>query len=1448
MQNAQNSLTVPIILWGNKCPTHCVSSILISRRQDFLVTGSHDGQICLWQLKNGSFKATPTMLFVGHSRAVTCLAWLTPADNSFVSSSEAGEMCLWDLEDSSCKEATVVPYVHTHIQAYQLVGRRTGQLFCNGYYPDILVYDVFSLQLLFRLISKINPDWITSTIIMKPPGTPDDVVVGLTVGGAMKVWTIQPDFKSQGREVIFENESKQLAVQGAWTLKSCPTFPRTMLIVSPKAWHIYDAGDFSLLCTTNPPDDTQWSSGDFLNTEQVVIYGSNGSAYLFRLPLNSVADSQHFRRTISSTGTGNIPAVLFGVMKVPNATPLACEPAWTIFRSPKSTGQYPFRVENYIVRGDARGRILVWAIPEYTKEELTTITDGKAAVPEHTPMETTDMDTEWDRLTRRLPGLIDRAEFEDGGALKITSSLYAPIHGRMFLGMEDGAIIMLPALQKLSTQLFIGKKPSDMPVYRFLRGHEGKVTALLYPNQDDQRYDPGMLISGGIDFTVRVWDLYQCQLQHTFVCQAGEILQLITPPSGCNARVLHSICSIASDHSVALLSLKERKAIMMASRHVFPIQAVKWRPVDDFLLVQCTDGTVYVWQMETGHLDRVVQGGAAEDVMRAVDEEFGEGSGNGFANDVGGNTTLQLFRAIKHRNMDAVRQAAKAGLKNLGGNAAGGGVNDGWSKTFFGHPLTVQPVRSSPLDQENHLLLFDVEALVLQLLQEENRTDLISDIGKNTPRTDGKPAEWRSSSTIPGSASSAATSAADQYHSKPPQKQIAFATEGMSMTVEVAQLLVSLLYAWGLDPEMDRLCVEKLGMLQPKQAVNYGIISKSGYMTLLLPTSIHRKSIELPQPQERIRDMLATITRGHWSISNTLTTVHLVALVSVANTLMNIQNATFHSDYEKRRKLHRRLMRMDTKAGQGSGPAPELTQGLGGGYSTSEAAQTFTEQQAQIKQTWSQLTAMHCVLLSERLGYENFKPPDVEVMLRRWQDRCLEIRTASQALILSELRRMGGSGRRHLIEQWAMYLPNFTANESAPVSEMRSASAASNAIPDTPASEQLSNEDEDFEELQHEPTVSDPSLPSLYSVEYRKKQSTAIILLGIIGAEFGPETQLSVSRSPSIDAMKAKQETMSVTDPVIRQVAKALSHIVINPDERLQPFSSLRRSAVDLLGRGFLAWEPFVDIAQILLSLLRLTLDGDRQVTIPTGVPLTPAQDMARAARHALEMLASVRPPVFITVMNTEIARHNSLVQSAQTLNVNLNNATIVRAKEELLRILDMLINKHPQSVADLIVEAVEIVIHSLDPGRIKTHGLVELFPPVGRFPMIAFCKNNRRIAVGSKKGGVYICELRGVKMQSYGGHAQPVSSCEFSPDGKHLATFSCKEGKLLFWQIGATLFGLGSTQPRCVKTCKAVSVSFQNWPELKDHAEYRMARQRWVSNKDVMVILANGKEERYSL
>lgn len=56
------------------------------------------------------------------------------------------------------------------------------------------------------------------------------------------------------------------------------------MIVSPKAWQIYDAGDFSLLCTMSSRPGETWRGGDFLATDRVIAWNNKGIAYIYRLP------------------------------------------------------------------------------------------------------------------------------------------------------------------------------------------------------------------------------------------------------------------------------------------------------------------------------------------------------------------------------------------------------------------------------------------------------------------------------------------------------------------------------------------------------------------------------------------------------------------------------------------------------------------------------------------------------------------------------------------------------------------------------------------------------------------------------------------------------------------------------------------------------------------------------------------------------------------------------------------------------------------------------------------------------------------------------------------------------------------------------------------------------------------------------------------------------------
>lgn len=181
-----------------------------------------------------------------------------------------------------------------------------------------------------------------------------------------------------------------------------------------------------------------------------------------------------------------------------------------------------------------------------------------------------------------------------------------------------------------------------------------------------------------------------------------------------------------------------------------------------------------------------------------------------------------------------------------------------------------------------------------------------------------------------------------------------------------------------------------------------------------------RKSIESELPREMVQlERLTRLftARTHWELSTTLTTNHLLATISLAYTLMSMNNATFVTEQERSRILHRQ----STRTAMTTWSRAE-----------EETEEQFTAQQAHIKQGWSRLATLHCVQLPDKVtnaGSRFFKRPQVEMMARRWQHHCLEVRQAAQALLLAELERMGPKGRKALVESWAPFLPSYHATE-----------------------------------------------------------------------------------------------------------------------------------------------------------------------------------------------------------------------------------------------------------------------------------------------------------------------------------------------------------------------------------------------------------------------------------
>jgi hypothetical protein len=119
--------------------------------------------------------------------------------------------------------------------------------------------------------------------VLRTPKRNEDVVVGLSISGVVKVWTLSGN-ESRSSEPIYENESKQIRCLKALNMICCKFNPRTILVICAKFWHVFDASDFSLLCTVESKLGERWTGGDFLSTDVTVVWTDCGRALLYQLP------------------------------------------------------------------------------------------------------------------------------------------------------------------------------------------------------------------------------------------------------------------------------------------------------------------------------------------------------------------------------------------------------------------------------------------------------------------------------------------------------------------------------------------------------------------------------------------------------------------------------------------------------------------------------------------------------------------------------------------------------------------------------------------------------------------------------------------------------------------------------------------------------------------------------------------------------------------------------------------------------------------------------------------------------------------------------------------------------------------------------------------------------------------------------------------------------------
>ncbi|KPP77884.1 hypothetical protein Z043_102659 [Scleropages formosus] len=155
-------------------------------------------------------------------------------------------------------------------------------------------------------------------------------------------------------------------------------------------------------------------------------------------------------------------------------------------------------------------------------------------------------------------------------------------------------------------------------------------------------------------------------------------------------------------------------------------------------------------------------------------------------------------------------------------------------------------------------------------------------------------------------------------------------------------------------------------------------------------------------------------------------------------------------------------------------------------------------------------------------------------------------------------------------------------------------------------------------------------------------------------------------------------------------------------------------------------------------------------VSITMGLPLNPAADSARSARHALSLIATARPPAFITTIAREVHRHTALQANTQSQQ-NVHTTTLARAKTEILRVIDILIEKMPTDVVDLLVEVMDIIMYCIEGSLVKKKGLQECFPAICRSGAVGYVRGcwkegalcTAKLGTFSQTSSLTTCRLR---------------------------------------------------------------------------------------------------------
>ena len=1354
------STVVPLVFWGNEPPAHHVTCVAISPMGQEVATGCRSGFICLWSLSyreftrestdhsSGqkistmtNFQAHAKLILVGASEQIAALCYSQDGTMLFSASSN-GEIIRWDSMDGACTHQVILEGTHRGLK-YLGNPQTHHLLLVFGDYSKAYLLDATTLDLAIILNSEEQPNWISAMLPLPLSLYQKEThILGITAEPLIKIWDVpRLDIQFPESDRKEEDKSRHTDLKNVLHITHWPKLiAQRLLVVGASYFKVLGVrakSQLPELCHVDCLSHVfSLSGGDFVDDTHIVVWSQMASAHLYSfLPTGSDDKfDTNYLRCFQSDPSAQLPMdaswdllhlegrVLLAQGNI-NGSLLMWEPQLNLLPSeeeplpPKTYPHYTTSLRNAWDLIDKKSGLI-----SYLKEVLLT---HSPVTPSHIPDDIILLESSWAE---------SNTSFADN--ISISSILYLPELAKVMCGLNNGYVVIFPLVKSLERIVFessFGDIITDDVIV--LKAHRGRVGALLYPRQYSEQFNSKYVLTGGGDGVVRVWDIENRLHLHCFMEHTGDVLRLKVCPKMTNTRLNCGVCSIGQDYSVAILSLSDFREVLLCGNHSAPVTHVRWKPTEDLMLVRCKDGYVYIWQMDTGVLDRIIIGSLAQEIITS--------------NHTGGLSTGQRRESIGIK-VTKVGKNSQMNSKNI---------------------ISLKTYRSHPFDPVIPTLFIHMEPLIDQLT---------------------------SSDRIDKQASKVTSASNDLDLSSSPTRPSPY--DRRQETVFFTRLLISCLHSWGMNSKLDDTCKEFLKIRLPLQFAiypQYGLISKYCCISLYLPGWGLEHSLLKP-----LDAPISSFPLSYkWCLSPGITTKHLLALTSLSYCCMNL-------------------------------------------YSRKQLRTSSSDETSERKLTaCSQLNTLTCVFLPEMLG-DRFSPPHLSVLALKWPHHNGQIREAGQALLLAQLRSINYKDLQNVVTFWYQRMP------PQPIScrdGVKGITYGSKEVFNWKANNERRNSK--IELPSSGDYLSDPEV-----LIKAKDYFTALIILSVIAAEFtdyGQDFHSTSSGRTHRDILR-KQE--------IEHVALSLQGILCcPPSSSCSLQGALRRTAAELIAKGFSFFCKYLDVPSVLMSLFEIT------VTKPVNtVEETLCVDYQLARNISLRSLTNIfqtRADEMIDILAKEVSTYTQFIGSTHSLipvpghehqepdiagGISKSGLHLLpRARGVLLKILEELLKKRLPHVFLKIVEFMQLVIFCVGTDELRNHKIEEKFPAIDKLGCYAQCVRTHNLAVGRKSGSIGLFDLKHNKLQEFVGHSSPVTCLTFSIDGKYLCSYSQGSSEVRLWHVSTPPPILGQMVNPTVKLVKTVLANTpsdtHSVPPLSNHNNFRLF---WLPKFKVLLMGENPKTE----